>query len=203
MMSLRILVSILLCLMLGACDKNDKPGANTDTGGDADTDADSDGDADTDADTDGDADTDVDTDADTDTDTDSDTDSDAGQPTELPCTWKKMAAPASEGLVGIWGTSNQDLFAVGQKGTILHYDGTAWSAMTSVTDVCLGGIFGNASNDVYAAGDGVFLHYDGSTWTKLCETMITEKDASCLWPSAVWSASPTEVFLGVTAGTIL
>ncbi|MCP4676019.1 MAG: hypothetical protein GY854_11040, partial [Deltaproteobacteria bacterium] len=25
----------------------------------------------------------------------------------------------------------------------------------------------------------------------------------CLWPSAVWSASPTEVFLGVAVGTIL
>jgi hypothetical protein len=27
-------------------------------------------------------------------------------------------------LLGVWGSSSSDVFAVGDKGTILHYDGT-------------------------------------------------------------------------------
>ena len=33
----------------------------------------------------------------------------------------------------MWGSSGGDVFAVGSDGTILHYDGTAWSAMGSGT----------------------------------------------------------------------
>lgn len=32
-------------------------------------------------------------------------------------------------LTGVWGTSSSDLFAVGSGGTVLHYDGSAWSDM--------------------------------------------------------------------------
>ena len=37
-------------------------------------------------------------------------------------------------LYGIWGVSTDDVFAVGEGGTVLHYDGSTWSRMTeSVT----------------------------------------------------------------------
>ena len=33
-------------------------------------------------------------------------------------------------LDGVWGSSSQDVFAVGAYDTILHYDGKAWSVMS-------------------------------------------------------------------------
>ena len=36
-------------------------------------------------------------------------------------------------LCGIWGSSGTDVFAVGDWGNILHFDGSTWSAMTNDT----------------------------------------------------------------------
>ncbi len=52
----------------------------------------------------------------------------------------------------MWGTSSGDIYAVGSNGTILRYDGTGWSAITSGTDVGLGAVWGTASGDFYAVG---------------------------------------------------
>ena len=44
----------------------------------------------------------------------------------------------------VWGSSGSDVFAVGNGGTILHYDGSAWSAMTSGTTFALNGVWGSS-----------------------------------------------------------
>ena len=57
-----------------------------------------------------------------------------------------MDSGTSHALYGVWGTSSSDVYAVGSNivgppGTILHYDGTNWSAMTSPTDEGLLGVW--------------------------------------------------------------
>jgi len=44
--------------------------------------------------------------------------------------WSVAPSGTTESLIGVWGASGRDVFAVGAKGTILHYDGKAWSAMS-------------------------------------------------------------------------
>ena len=44
-----------------------------------------------------------------------------------------MYSGTGYGLYGVWGSSGSDVFAVGGAGTIVHYDGMAWSAMDSGT----------------------------------------------------------------------
>ena len=62
----------------------------------------------------------------------------------------------------MWGSSGSDVFAVGEDGTILHYDGSGWSAMSSGTTNELYGVWGSSGSDVFAVGDGgTILHYDG------------------------------------------
>jgi photosystem II stability/assembly factor-like uncharacterized protein len=68
--------------------------------------------------------------------------------------------PTKEGLNGVWGSSSSDVFVVGDGGTILHYDGSAWSAMNSGTEESFNGVWGSSSSDVFAVGsDGIILHY--------------------------------------------
>ena len=70
-------------------------------------------------------------------------------------------------ISGVWGSSGTDVFAVGHGGTILHYDGTGWSSMSSGTSSTLKDVWGSSASDVFAvgAGRGTILHYDGSSWS--------------------------------------
>ena len=55
-------------------------------------------------------------------------------------------------LSSVWGSSSDDVFAVGGNGTILHYDGNSWSQMESGTNRHLTDVWGFGANDVYAVG---------------------------------------------------
>jgi hypothetical protein len=97
---------------------------------------------------------------------------------------------------GIWGSSGSDVFAVGEYGTILHYDGTSWSSMVSGTTNHLTGVWGSSGNDVFAMGEyGVILHYDGSSWS------FMEIDTTYNL-NGVWGSSGSDVFAVGYAGTI-
>jgi hypothetical protein len=64
----------------------------------------------------------------------------------------------------IWGAGEADVFAAG-VGTIQHYDGTAWAAMTVPTTNSLAGIWGRAGDDVFAVGSSnTVLHYHAGLW---------------------------------------
>ena len=51
------------------------------------------------------------------------------------------------------GVPASDVFAVGDGGTILHYNGSTWSSMTSGTTNYLRGVWGSSGSDVFAVGD--------------------------------------------------
>jgi len=54
---------------------------------------------------------------------------------------------------------------VGEDGTILHFDGTAWTPMVSGVSSQLNGVFGFSDSDVFAVGDyQTLIHYDGTSW---------------------------------------
>ena len=80
--------------------------------------------------------------------------------------WAAQASGTTASLHTVWGSAANDVFAVGNGGTILHYNGIAWSAMTSGTTENLSGVWGFAPNDVYAVGYTLtILHYNGTAWT--------------------------------------
>ena len=69
-----------------------------------------------------------------------------------------LASQTTASLDAVWGTSSSDVYAVGWEGTILHYDGTEWSAMPSGTTAHLHDVWGMSSSDFYAVGAyGVIL----------------------------------------------
>jgi hypothetical protein len=91
-------------------------------------------------------------------------------------------------LTGVWGASPTDVYAVGRAGTILHYNGTNWSAMDSGTGMDLYAVWGSSAADadspvVYAAGErGTILVYAGSSWQQ--EASPTRRDLYGLWGSS-------------------
>ncbi len=73
-------------------------------------------------------------------------------------------APAFR-LMSVWGTGPLDVFAVGQPGVILHYDGD-WT-LDTVPDTTLTAVWGASSSDVYACGhNGAIWHFDGAGWSR-------------------------------------
>jgi PBP1b-binding outer membrane lipoprotein LpoB len=56
-------------------------------------------------------------------------------------------------LKKIWGINSNDIYYVGNKGTIVHYNGTSWQKIESGTDVKLTDIYGTTDrNEVWACG---------------------------------------------------
>ena len=98
---------------------------------------------------------------------------------------------------GIWGSAHDDIYAVGDSGTILHFDGDTWSELESGTTAGLYGVWGSSPTDVYAVGEtGTVLHYDGIAWSE----MATGTTAGLL---GVWGSSATDVYAVGETGTIL
>jgi len=81
------------------------------------------------------------------------------------------------------------VFAVGDNGTILHYDGTDWSAQSSGTTAQLFDVWGSSATDVYAVGRGGngMLHFDGTSWSS-----VSGIPQSSLF--GIWGASAHDVF---------
>jgi hypothetical protein len=77
------------------------------------------------------------------------------------------AVPTKNQLRAVWAHSATDVFAVGDYGTILHYDGDSWSGIT-VGAYNIYGVWGTSGTDVFAVADkGIILHYDGATWKNM------------------------------------
>ncbi|MCP4350868.1 MAG: BACON domain-containing protein [Desulfobacterales bacterium] len=120
--------------------------------------------------------------------------------TTKPLLWEKMETPVSENLSGIWGTSENNVYAVGNAGTILHYNGNEWAEMSTDTLYYLRNVWGNSENNVFAVGEqGTILHYDGNEqgiWTE----METRTSADL---RSIWGSSGNNIFAVSKQGAIL
>ena len=82
--------------------------------------------------------------------------------------WSRVASGTTAILLSIWGSSASDVWAVGDNGTILHYNGTSWSSVARVTGEHLNGVWGTSSSNIWAVGlGGTILHYDGTIWSSV------------------------------------
>jgi hypothetical protein len=89
------------------------------------------------------------------------------------------------------------VFAVGEAGAIIHFNGTNWSVMTSGATAFLRGVWGASANDVFAVGDGgTILHYNGSSWSAM-------NSGTTVSLESVWGSSASDVFAVGADGTIL
>jgi len=114
----------------------------------------------------------------------------SGTPT---ASWSSIYFSGKGSMYGIWGVSDTEIYAVGEKGLILKCSGTcttasSWVQQSSGVSSDLRAIWGVSSGDIFAAGlDGTILHYDGSTWTAM-------DSKSSSYFHGLWGSSGKDVF---------
>ena len=113
--------------------------------------------------------------------------------------WEAMTSGTTRLLHGIWGSATDNVFAVGDGGTIIHFDGNDWSTQTSTTTNNLKGVWGSATT-VYAVGSGgKVLNKSlnvGTTWSAMASNTLNGLNA-------VWGSSATDIFAVGDSGTII
>ena len=115
-----------------------------------------------------------------------------------------MVVPASQAsdLHGIYGSSTTDIWAVGNAGTTLHWNGTDWQSVPSNTGVDLHGVWGNAANNFYAVGDGgLILHWNGASWAQQPSGVQVRLNALSGFRNLVWAVGDSGTILYSMDGT--
>jgi len=113
-------------------------------------------------------------------------------------TWTEVDSQANVVLRGIWGSSANDIWAVGDKGTIRHIGAGGaqwqWEIVASPTTETLHAVWGAAPNDVWAVGaSGAILHWDGAAWKESIAAFPVNKKKPHLY--GVWGSGPDDVWI--------
>jgi photosystem II stability/assembly factor-like uncharacterized protein len=121
--------------------------------------------------------------------------------------WSETDLQNCGALNSVWGNAGDDIFAVGDEKTILHYNGSIWSKTTALSErveyVDFQDVWAGGPNDVFVVGGhdiltryAVILHYDGVKWS---ETILRD----CGPLNSVWGTGPNEVFAVGDDATVL
>lgn len=97
--------------------------------------------------------------------------------------------------VDLWGSSKDDMYAVGQRGMILHYDGSAWKTVSSGITEDVRAVWGVSENDIFIALKNSILSYDGDSWSELTTSTAELYD--------LWASSSEDVYAVGRNGVVL
>ncbi len=94
---------------------------------------------------------------------------DAGSP------WQTQTIDAqARDLYGVWGSSANDVYVVGDNGAAFHFDGTSWTSVNlGAGTQTLYSVWGSAADDVYVlginfgGGTSTIYRFDGTGWSPL------------------------------------
>jgi photosystem II stability/assembly factor-like uncharacterized protein len=116
--------------------------------------------------------------------------------------WKPVKTPLDSLYWGMlwdfWGTSSNNIYAVGSYTAIFHWNGNEWSVLSKGDDwlSILKAVWGSSPNNIYAAGfSGEFWHYDGDEWSKKENARYEIRD--------IWGTSPDNIYAVGHLGSIL
>ena len=122
--------------------------------------------------------------------------------------WRELNPGGTETFWWVNGTSANDVWMVGEKGRIAHFDGGAFAAHPSGTTATLWGVWAFAKNDAWAVGgtpgggtaqpNDVVLHFDGAAWKP--EVLPDAPLGRSLFK--VWGTSSSDLYVVGEAGTI-
>lgn len=101
-----------------------------------------------------------------------------------------------------------DVLAVGNGGTVLHFDGTGWSLQETPVENDLWGVWGASPDDVWAVGgrgrmegQQTLLRWDGSTWREVPVPDLERPNVYAFFK--VWGTGPDDVWIVGQRGAVL
>ncbi|MGA9525027.1 MAG: hypothetical protein WBV82_26445 [Myxococcaceae bacterium] len=95
----------------------------------------------------------------------------------------------TKGLRAVHGSSATDVWAVGDEGTITHFDGTRWTVTPSAAGAAnLSAVFGINPQNAWAVGaNGTVVRWNGQQWSRM--DLPSSKHLLDVWasgPNDVW-----------------
>ena len=99
--------------------------------------------------------------------------------------------PQGNTLRALWGTGPNNIYAVGDVGTILHYDGSSWQPLSNLPgNNFLLDIWGAGPNDIFAVGQNALWHYNGTSW----QAMSPPSVLGSFLMQGVWGSASNNVY---------
>lgn len=120
--------------------------------------------------------------------------------------WRRTVTGGSETYWWVHGSGPSDVWMVGEKGRISHWDGAKLEERTSGTTATLFGVWAAAPDDAWAVGgtpdqptatNDVLLHWDGTSWKP---EVLPHKNGVALFK--VWGESKDDVYVVGEAGLV-
>jgi len=106
--------------------------------------------------------------------------------------WQPEPSGTKQDLLGIWGSSANDIYVVGRGGTILHSHGEGqWTAQDSGTMGTISAIWGSSATDLYAVTTGFVLRSNGDGHWRT----ETPPNGNQGLDWGVWGTSATDVYI--------
>ena len=79
--------------------------------------------------------------------------------------WAVVPSGTTSNLNAIWGTSPDNIYAVGNGGVVLHFDGTNWAQMNAGISENLVSMIGFSANEIYALSSDAVYKFNGISWS--------------------------------------
>jgi hypothetical protein len=115
--------------------------------------------------------------------------------------WRPMTSGTDKKLHAIWVGANDNIYAAGEAGTVVHYDGTMWSPLMPPSNDTLVGVWGTGDELYVVAQNGNAFHYTGS-WQSITPA-INPATSSPYTLFGVWGSDPANVLAVGESGAIL
>lgn len=114
--------------------------------------------------------------------------------------WTLQTSGVASDLRAVWGTSSTAVWAVGDGGVALFWEGASWRSVPTNTGANLTAVWASRSDDAWAIGanaDGstVLLRWDGTRWSPSPSPQRNARTAL----KAVWGTSAQDVWLSSVA----
>ena len=106
---------------------------------------------------------------------------------------------------GVWASSSDDIYFVGRKGSIVHYDGKDFKKMESGTDIHLRGIWGLDKEHIWVVGTSrdhsrsIVLQKEGNGWKSIYYTQPHDGKPGGSYFD-VWTDRPTRLYFNGLTG---
>jgi hypothetical protein len=101
-------------------------------------------------------------------------------------TWNQLDTGVASILRGVYGTTSQDVYAVGMDGTMLHFDGGSWTPFAAPSAVSLFALT-IVDGDLFVVGDGgLRARLVNGAWETTTEPFS--------WYLGVWGTAADDVF---------